>query len=350
MEGNAKMRLIQFEIPGVGRKAGLVEADTVFDLTSFNHEWDSVYNIFQAARREDKAVEQYISDSVPQSREDLPFCNYRDLLGRQPGDADGWILPPVDHLDPAHCIVTGTGLTHLGSTAQRDSMHKDDNPNKTDSQKMFEMGLEGGKPEPGVSGVQPEWFYKGTGEILRGHNDFLDIPSFTEDGGEEPEIVGCYIIGDDGLPYRLGFSIANEWSDHAMERVNYLWLAPSKMRTCSVGPELVTDQTFKDIHGLCRIYRDEEIIYHSGELLTGEANMSHSLANLEHHHFKYPQFRIPGDVHIHFFGTMKLSFGSRDQFQDGDKIEVQFQNMGQPLVNYVKRLPSSQDTITIQKG
>ena len=42
--------------------------------------------------------------------------------------------------------------------------------------------------------------------------------------------------------------------------------------------------------------------------LTGEANMSHTLANLEHHHFKYALFRRPGDVHVHFFGTATLSF------------------------------------------
>src|SRR3712207_8445305 len=41
--------------------------------------------------------------------------------------------------------------------------------------------------------------------------------------------------------------------------------------------------------------------------LTGESNMSHSIANLEYHHFKYEMFRRPGDVHIHFFGTATLS-------------------------------------------
>ncbi len=42
----------------------------------------------------------------------------------------------------------------------------------------------------------------------------LEIPNFTEDGGEEPEIVGCYINDRNGVPCRLGFALANEWSDH----------------------------------------------------------------------------------------------------------------------------------------
>jgi len=242
----------------------------------------------------------------------------------------------------------------LGSMEKRAEMHtiavEGAEVPKTDSQKIFEMGLRGGKPELGVRGVQPEWFYKGSGVILRGYNDFLDIPEFTEDGGEEPEIVGCYVIDDDGIPCRLGFAIGNEWSDHRMERVNYLWLAPSKLRVCSVGPELVTDQIFTDVRGSCRIMREGKEIYNSGELLTGQDHMSHSLANLEDHHFKYPQFRIPGDVHLHFFGTMKLSFPNRPDFRTGDRIEIRFGGMGEPLANYVRKIPPSQTPVTVEKG
>jgi len=342
------MRLIQFYMPEAGRRVGFIDDDRVIDLTAAKPEWDCVYRIFLDARKAGKSIDEHISD-LP-SRGASRSLDYKALLKNRPGSDAGWLLPPLDHPDPAHCIVAGTGLTHLGSTSQRNNMHKEDDSKKTDSQKMFEMGLDGGKPQSGVRGIQPEWFYKGTGATLRGHNDFLDIPSFTEDGGEEPEIVGCYIIGADGVPYRLGFATANEWSDHAMERINYLWLAPSKLRTCSMGPELVTDQEFCDLRGSCLIQRGEKTLYNSGELLTGEENMSHSLANLEDHYFKYPQFCISGDVHIHFFGTMKLSFGSRDKLQDGDRIEVKFQGMGEPLVNYVRRIPPDSAPVSVKKG
>ncbi len=270
---------------------------------------------------------------------------------RRPGDENGWILPPLDHPDPAHCMISGTGLTHLGSMEQRVKMHTlAKESSKTDSQKMFEMGLARGKPEFGLRGIQPEWFYKGTSAVLRGHRDFLDIPEFTEDGGEEPEIVGCYLIDDEGNPCRVGFAIGNEWSDHRVEKMNYLWLASSKLRTCSVGPELITDQSFKDIRGRCRILRKEQEMYDSGELLTGEDHMSHSLANLEDHHFKYPQFRIPGDVHLHFFGTMRLSYPNRPRFETGDRIEISFFNMGCSLVNYVRRFAFSEIATTVKQG
>ena len=345
------MRLIQFHLLEKGRRIGYIDGDRIVDLTSLQEKWTHVQALFLEARRSRKTISTYLAD-VPAHNADM--VSYNELLEARPGDARGWILPPLDHPDPSHCLISGTGLTHMGSMEKRAEMHiaadEETESEKTDSEKMFDMGLKGGKLEAGVRGVQPEWFYKGTGALLRGHNDFLDIPDFTEDGGEEPEIVGCYVIDDDGIPCRIGFAIGNEWADHRMERVNYLWLAPSKMRVCAVGPELVTDREFKDIQGSCHITRGEELLYHSGKLLTGESHMSHSLANLEDHHFKYPQFRLPGDVHIHFFGTMKLAFPNRPTFQTGDCIEIRFDGMGAPLVNYPRQIPFSKTPVIVQTG
>src|SRR5690606_38413290 len=78
--------------------------------------------------------------------------------------AEGRVLAPITHPDPAHLHLTGTGLTHLGSASTRDSMHTStaDEEKLTDSMKMFRMGLKDGKPAA-LPGVQPEWFYKGNG-------------------------------------------------------------------------------------------------------------------------------------------------------------------------------------------
>ncbi len=342
------MRLIQFMLPDQGRRVGLIEEDAIHDLTTLREGWTHLYHVFREAQEAGCTVEEHVAAAL--RRNQPPQLPYEPLWKNRPGDGGGWLLPPLDHPAPAHCIIGGTGLTHTGSMTQRDAMHEEQNAQQTDSEKIFAMGLKGGKPAPGERGIAPECFYKGSGVIMRPHNGFLDIPSFARDGGEEPEIVGCYIIGEDGTPYRLGFAMGNEWSDHAMEQVNYLWLAPSKLRTCSIGPELITDHPFQDIHGACRIYRQGETIYDSGELLTGEEHMSHSLANLEDHHFKHPQFRVPGDVHLYFFGTSKFSFGSREPFADGDSIEIEFSGMGAPLNNHVRRIPPDSTPITVHKG
>ncbi len=233
------------------------------------------------------------------------------------------LLCPIDHADPAHLLVSGTGLTHLGSAEGRDKMHKaaSAGENPTDSMRMFLMGLAGGKPEPGTAGVQPEWFYKGDGSILVAPGAALTMPGFAEDGGEEPEIAGVYLIGADGQPVRLGFVLGNEFSDHVCERQNYLWLAHSKLRQAALAPELLLGDLPADIKGTSRILRDGKLLWEK-PFLSGETNMSHSIANLEHHHFKYAQFRKAGDLHVHFFGTATLSFSEGVKTQSGDVFEI----------------------------
>src|SRR5690606_4771962 len=102
--------------------------------------------------------------------------------------AAGDMLAPIDHPDPTHLHVTGTGLTHLGSASSRDAMHKSNQQAAeaplTDSMKMFRMGLEGGKPKAGETGVQPEWFYKGNGHTVVAPGAAIHSPAFAEDAGE----------------------------------------------------------------------------------------------------------------------------------------------------------------------
>ncbi len=253
------------------------------------------------------------------------------------------LLAPIDHEDGAHVQLTGTGLTHLGSAEGRDKMHREAAAaeKQTDSMRMFLEGLEGGKPAAGQVGQQPEWFYKGDGSQLVGPTDPLVMPAFAQDGGEEPELAGIYLIGEDGTPYRLGLALANEFSDHVTERHNYLWLAHSKLRQAALGPELLVGEPPEHIEGASRILRDGEVIWEK-PFLSGEGNMSHSFANLEHHHFKYDLFRRPGDVHVHFFGTATLSFSDGVQTQEGDVFEIIAAPFTLPVRNPLKRAASVQ--------
>ncbi|KRW95595.1 AraD1 family protein [Paracoccus sp. MKU1] len=253
--------------------------------------------------------------------------------------AGGRMLLPVDHPDPAHLHLTGTGLTHLGSASTRNAMHKKADPHDlTDSMKMFRMGLEGGKPGHGQIGVQPEWFWKGNGHGAVAPGASLTSPGFALDAGEEPEIAGIYLIAADGTPFRLGFALGNEFSDHVTERGNYLWLAHSKLRPASFGPEMLVGDLPDHVEGTSRVIREGAVIWDK-PFLSGEANMSHSLANLEHHHFKYALFRQPGDVHVHFFGTATLSFADGVTVRPGDMFEIECPAFGLPLRNSLTQQP-----------
>src|SRR5438132_52933 len=276
------MRIIQFADPRLGRCLGVVRNDEVDNVTLRDAAVTSTYAAFRKARKEGQRLDNYLQSLLANPAHSAPL-KLADLL------ASGSVLAPVTEEPGSRLLISGTGLTHLGSVEQRDQMHKaaESSGPQSDSRKMFEMGRKGGRPQPGQRGTAPEWFYKGDGRMLRGPGRPLEIPAFAPDGGEEPEIVGLYIVDESGIPCRLGFTQGNEWSDHVTENINYLYLAPSKLRTCSIGPELVTDLAFDDLRGRCRVLRTRSVIYDSGEVYTGQRNISHSLENIEDHHFKY---------------------------------------------------------------
>lgn len=315
------MRIIQFlDIEGT-RRVGIVrDAETVNALTSRHTVYDLALEAIQSHQSLAKILSEHTADRS---------VDYATLIEERR------VLPPLDHPDPAHTFVSGTGLTHLGSADARDQMHKTavkTTTPQTDSMQMFNMGLTDGKPPAGQIGVQPEWFYKGDGSIVTPPYRPLLSPHFALDGGEEPEIAGLYVIGLDGTPYRLGYALSNEFSDHVMEKQNYLYLAHSKLRPCSFGPELRLGELPRDVRGSSRILRDSEVVWES-PFLSGEKNMSHTIANLEAHHFKYRQFRRAGDVHVHFFGTATLSFAEGFKLLPGDEMEIAAEGFGRPLRN-----------------
>jgi hypothetical protein len=326
------MRLIQF-LDDVGTHAvGVVDhaGGQVRRLAGFSSTYQLAHAAVAAGETLDAAAARAQGDDA---------IDYRGLL------AQGRVLPPLTHPEPSRCLVTGTGLTHLGSAAARDAMHQNfkqqaDQGALTDSMKMFQWGVEGGIPKGDAPGAQPEWFYKGDGSIVVAPGAPLPSPDFALDGGEEPELVGLYLIGPDGTPHRLGYAIGNEFSDHVTERQNYLYLAHSKLRACAVGPELRTGELPRDLQGVSRIRRGDTVVWEKA-FLSGEANMCHSLRNLEYHHFKYAAHRRPGDVHLHFFGTATLSFADGIRAEPGDRFEIDLPALGAPLVNPLQRVDSA---------
>ncbi len=321
------MRMIQFENEEGLRQVGVIDGERVMVVRDSR----STRELALTAIRNGSSLQAQVQT---QGFEAGPL--YRDLLN------DRRVLPPLDHEDPAHCLISGTGLTHLGSAATRDKMHQQaeqDEAKLTDSMQMFRWGLQGGRPPAGTVGAQPEWFYKGDGAIVVRPGEEFPVPDFAEDLGEEPELTGLYVIGDDGTPYRLGFALGNEFSDHVTERKNYLYLAHSKLRHCSFGPELRLGELPAYLAGTSRICREERVVWEK-EFLSGEANMCHSLENLEYHHFKYVQFLRPGDVHVHFFGTATLSFADGFKAQPGDTYEISLDAFGEPLRNGIRVHPS----------
>ncbi len=316
-------RLVQLK-NNTGRAVALVQEPNLVLINNFT----SVYEMALKAIDSGIGLKDLIDQNLSTEK-----INYDEVYN---GTGNWKLLPAFDHPEnPMNCIVSGTGLTHKSSAMSRQAMHQDGDVKPTDSLIVYQWGVEGGNPGAGKIGVQPEWFYKGTGYMLKAHGEQLEVPPFGDDGGEEPEVAALYVIDKAGKPYRVGFATGNEFSDHVMEKKNYLYLAPSKLRQCSIGPELVIDADFNDLQGKVSVSRGNETLWESAAT-TGESNMAHSLANLEYHHFKYEGHRMPLQAHVHYLGTNAFSYSIKLLLQDGDLMSVQFDGMGRALQNPIK--------------
>lgn len=331
------MRLVQFKDRTGSRRVGAILEDgaTLHVLSGVTH----TYELALAAARDGLSLEACAGKRIgPET------ASYDEVASERR------LLPPFDHPDPYHCLITGTGLSHLGSAAARDSMHvklKQSEAEMTDSMKMFKWGVEGGKPAQGGIGVAPEWFYKGDGRCVVAPEAPLELPAYALDGGDEVEIVGLYVIGDGGEVLRAGFALGNEYADHVMERQNYLYLAHSKLRQCSYGPELLIGKLPGSVSGHARLLRDGREIW-AEDWLSGEDNMCHSIGNLEHHHFKYRGFRQPGDVHVHYFGAATGSFTKKIETKIGDVFEIGSPQFGRPLRNPLGPARDTNELVTVR--
>src|SRR3954466_13665220 len=164
-------RLIQLQSAKT-RRVALVQEPKLRLLAP---EVSSIYALVNAAIEEDVAL----SEAARRNTTD----EHIDYDAIYDGNSDWKILPAIDHPEPARCLVSGTGLTHFGSARDRQAMHTpsaEEFESLTDSMKMFRWGLAGGRPKPGLIGSAPEWFYKGTGSILRAHGELLTVPSYAE--------------------------------------------------------------------------------------------------------------------------------------------------------------------------
>lgn len=332
-----KTRLVQIFHQSEGRKIAVVLEPFLVLINEFT----SIYQL--AVKALDSGISIHTLLEQQLSTDKLEYDKVYN------GTSEWKLLPSFDNPDVvSNCIISGTGLTHHSSAMNRQVMHQSDEGNTlTDSMKVYQWGVEGGKPAEGEVGVQPEWFYKGTGAILKAHGEALNVPDFGNDGGEEPEVAGVYIVDRNGEPVRVGFTTGNEFSDHVMEKKNYLYLAPSKLRNCSIGPELVLTDDFSDLNGLVTVSRQEEILW-SANIKTGETNMAHTLANLEYHHFKYPDHRQPMQGHVHFYGTGAFSFGAGIKLQTGDEMKVRWEGMGRMLVNSIEIAENKEELVKVK--
>jgi hypothetical protein len=159
-------RLVQYVDKGGQRRIAVASEDSsrLHPLS----EVDRVYDLALESIRRGRSLESLIQSQVR-----------GDSIDYEPIIREQRLLPPLDHRDPARCLVSLTGLTHVGSAKSRDEMHgAAATIPATDSIRMFDIGVAGGKPVSGKIGAQPEWAYKGDGRCVVPQNSHLrSLPS-----------------------------------------------------------------------------------------------------------------------------------------------------------------------------
>jgi hypothetical protein len=139
------------------------------------------------------------------------------------------------------------------------------------------------------------------------------------------------VIDDHGQPVRLGFALGDEFSDATLARQSRLGLAQAKLGPSSIGPELLIGDLPADIRGVARVRRGKEVVWEA-PFAWGEQS-ARAVAALEAHHFRYAQFRRPGDVHVHFLGAATVALADGAPAEKGDVFEIESEPFGLPLRN-----------------
>ncbi len=149
--------LVQLQHPEHGRRVARVEANELVLLEKYKSAYELAWESVSRQGRLSDLIEAHRSE------------NRLDYDAIYTGQSDWKLLPAFDFPhNPTRCLITGTGLTHKNSALDRDSMHKGQaaHAEPSDSMKMYNLGVEGGCPHSANAGAQPEWFYKGEGDIL----------------------------------------------------------------------------------------------------------------------------------------------------------------------------------------
>jgi 2-dehydro-3-deoxy-D-arabinonate dehydratase len=257
------MKLIQYHLPNLGKRVGVVtREDEIIDVTS--DESPGVLEVLELAYKENVSIGVLLADI--QERVSNPPPPPIPPHPNRPRQADDGKLrlehlnvptdPKKPHLlaplDPPE--VWGCGVTYKRSADMRDEDSEQDIYSRV------------------YNADRPEIFFKGTPSRCVGPNGFICIRSDSTLTATEPELA--YILGEDGEI--AGYTICNDVSAWDIERDNPLYLPQSKVfyGCCALGPIFATASEIDDPYNLnikCRVIRKDEPIY-EGEVNTSQIN------------------------------------------------------------------------------
>lgn len=232
------MKLVQFHLPGTGRRIGLWEDPSVVDITC--PDCSSTLDLVERSVCLGISLEE-AARSCPRG-EVFSF----EALEVPPDPAKPHLLAPIDAPE-----VWGCGVTYLRSAATRD---------EDSAQDIYTRVYHSDRPEV---------FFKATPSRCAGPNGDIGIRVDSKLTATEPELA--LVLGrPDQI---LGYTVCNDVSAWDLERENPLYLPQSKtfQGCCALGPCITAASAINDPYNLrisCRIARSGKVLFE------GEASSS----------------------------------------------------------------------------
>ncbi|MEZ8221769.1 2-dehydro-3-deoxy-D-arabinonate dehydratase [Candidatus Fervidibacteria bacterium JGI MDM2 JNZ-1-D12] len=301
------MKLIQFFVPELGKRVGIVEGEKVVDITEIA---PSTLTLIEQAIAKKRSLEEEareaLEEAKSQNAQTFGFLAFQN----SPAPDKPHLLLPIDAAE-----IWGAGVTYKRSAEERDA----------DSQTDIYTRV--------YFSDRPELFFKATLHRCAPPFGEIAIRSDSEFTAVEAEVA--VVIGIDNQP--VAFTLCNDVSAWDIERLNPLYLPQSKIYAgcCSFGPMLVTPEQIGDPYAItvkCRVIRDGRVIFE------GEANTSQLSRRYEELiSFLRRDNPIPvGTVLTTGTGIMPPPEAA---LRDGDIVEVESPQIGK-LVNRVRKLGS----------
>jgi 2-dehydro-3-deoxy-D-arabinonate dehydratase len=303
------MKLVQFFLPGKGKRVGLVRGDRVLDITSAEEGVHSVLDLVDQGKTAAGLVKraEWLARRLRRKALELP------ALQRPPSRRAAHLLVPIEPPE-----VWGAGVTYKRSAEFRDE--------DADAAK----GLKG-IYDYVYENPRPELFFKATAGRCVGPNAPVLVRSDSRLTAAEPELA--IVLGaQDAI---VAFTACNDVSAWDIERENPLYLPQSKIYRgcCALGPCLVTADEIVDPYGLqirCSIMRDGKAVFSQA---ANTAQFHRRLEELVSWLVKDNAIP-PGTVLTTGTGIM---VPNELALRDGDQVDIEIQGIGR-LSNPVKQL------------
>lgn len=234
------MKLVQFFLPGKGKRVGLVRGDRVLDVTAPDEGVHSVLDLVEQGKTAEGLVKRadWLSRRWHRKVLDWP------ALQRTPSRRMEHLLIPIDPPE-----VWGAGVTHKRSADVREE--------DADAAKRLK-----GTHDYAYENPRPELFFKATAGRCVGPNAPILVRSDSRLTAAEPELA--VVLGAPGAI--VAYTGCNDVSAWDIERENPLYLPQSKiyLGCCALGPCLVTSDEIGNPYALqirCSIVRNGKTVF-----------------------------------------------------------------------------------------